>query len=94
MVSAIFGFLASIVSLDKYAAPKCPTFHTRDRSQEHYELSNNTFDVSDILSASKPMDWYGTGIKRPADSGMIDFWNEAIEKYRKQGKPGWKEFEK
>ena len=58
--------------------------------QEHYELSENTFDVSDILSASEPMDWNGTGIKRPADSGMIDFWNDAIEKYRKQGKPDWK----
>jgi len=62
--------------------------------QEHYELSENTFNVSDILSASEPMDWNGTGIKRPADSGMIDFWNNAIEKYRKEGKPDWKKLEK
>ena len=62
--------------------------------KEHYELSENTFDVSDILSASEPMDWNGTGIKRPADDGMIDFWNEAIEKYRKQGKPSWKQLKK
>lgn len=62
--------------------------------QEHYELSNNTFDVSDILSASEPMDWDGSGIKRPADNGMIDFWNEALEKYRKQGKPDWKTLKK
>ncbi len=62
--------------------------------QEHYELSNNTFDVSDILSASEPMDWDGSGIKHPADNGMIDFWNEALEKYRKQGKPDWKKLKK
>jgi len=62
--------------------------------QEHYELSENTFDVSDILSASEPMDWDGSGIKRPADSGMIDFWNEALEKFRKQGKPECKRLEK
>lgn len=62
--------------------------------QEHYELSENTFDVSDILSASEPMDWNRTGIKRPADSGMIDFWNDAIEKYKKQGKPDWKKLRK
>jgi len=62
--------------------------------KEHYELSENTFDVSDILSASEPMDWDGTGIKRPADSGMIDFWNKALEKFRKQGKPEWKQLKK
>lgn len=62
--------------------------------QEHYELSENTFDISDILSASEPMDWNGTGIKRPVDSGMIDFWNDAIEKYRKEGKPDWKKLKK
>ena len=58
--------------------------------EEHYTLSKNTFDVSDILSASQPMDWDKTGIKRPADSSMVDYWNEAIEKYRKNGKPDWK----
>ncbi len=47
--------------------------------QEQYELSNNTFEVSDILSASEPKDWDGSGIKRPADNGMIDFWNEALK---------------
>ena len=62
--------------------------------QEHYELSNNTFDVSDILSASEPMDWNGSGIKRPADSAMIDFWNEALEKFWKQGIPDWKKIKK
>ena len=56
--------------------------------------SNNTFDVSDILSASEPMDWDDSGIKRPADSGMIDFWNEALEKYRKRGIPDWKKLKK
>lgn len=62
--------------------------------QEHYELSNNTFDVSDILSTSEPIDWDGSGIKRPVDRGMIDFWNEAIEKNRKHGKPDWKKMKK
>ena len=51
--------------------------------KSHYDLSNNTFDVSDILSASEPF-W---DEKRPADSGMIDFWNEALENYRKEGRP-------
>ena len=27
--------------------------------KEHYDLSNNTFDVSDILGASQPIDWNG-----------------------------------
>lgn len=62
--------------------------------QAHYELSENTFDVSDILSASEPMDWHGTGVKRPADSGMIDFWNDAIAQYKRQGKPDWKKLTK
>ncbi len=62
--------------------------------QEHYELSENTFDVSDILSASEPMDWDGSGIKRPADSGMIEFWNDALDKYKKEGKPEWKHLRK
>lgn len=50
--------------------------------QEHYVLSEGTFDVSDILSASQPV---GNGA--PADSGMIHFWNDAIEKYRRNGIP-------
>ena len=62
--------------------------------QEHYELSDNTFEVCDILSATEPLDWDESGIKRPADSGMIDFWNEALEKFKKQGKPNWKELKK
>ena len=62
--------------------------------KEHYDLSDGTFDVSDILSACEPMDWYKDGIKRPADNGMIDFWNEALDKYKKEGKPDWKELKK
>ncbi|WP_289001168.1 hypothetical protein, partial [uncultured Roseivirga sp.] len=34
VVSASFGPIASIVSVDKFEAPKCPTFHTRDRYQK------------------------------------------------------------
>jgi hypothetical protein len=63
-------------------------------SSKHYELSNNSFELSDVLSASEPFDWKGDGIKRPADDGMIVFWNEALEKYKKQGKPDWKQFKK
>ncbi len=62
--------------------------------QEHYELSNNSFELSDVLSASEPFDWNGSGIKRPADDGMVVFWNEALEKYRKLGKPDWKQMKK
>ncbi|MET4104688.1 hypothetical protein [Hymenobacter sp. UYP22] len=59
--------------------------------EEHYSLSNNTFDVSDILSASEPgfLDEL-TGRPVPTDSGMISFWNEAVEKYRQQGPPPMK----
>jgi len=31
--------------------------------KEHYELSNNTVDLSDILSASESMDWNESGVK-------------------------------
>lgn len=62
--------------------------------QEHYELSENTFDVSDILSASQPMKWDREGVKRPADPGMIGFWNDALEKYRKEGKPDYGKLER
>ena len=62
--------------------------------KEHYDLSNNTFDVSDILGASQPIDWNGSGIKKPADSGMIDFWNEAIEKFKKKGIPDFQVLKK
>ena len=55
--------------------------------EEHYTLSNNTFDVSDILSASEPAPLAEQGKLVPADSGMISFWNDAVEKYRKLGPP-------
>ncbi|GEM_PF-4816745 len=41
--------------------------------EEHYNLSNNTFDVPTILSACQPIDWDGSGVKRPADSGIINY---------------------
>ena len=62
--------------------------------EKHYELSDGTFDISDILSASEPMVWNGSGIKKPADCGMVGYWNEALEKYRKGGKPDWKRLKK
>lgn len=62
--------------------------------QEHWKLSGGAFELSDILSACEPMDWSGEGIKRPADSAMVEYWNEAITKYREHGKPDWKELKK
>ena len=69
--------------------------------QEHYDLSGGTFDVSDILSASEPMEFdsdghtdgkvLGNRTIRPSDSGMVSFWNEAIEKYKKFGLPPTKD---
>ncbi|TGD79532.1 hypothetical protein [Hymenobacter wooponensis] len=51
--------------------------------QENYELSNGTFDVSDILSASQPMEFAtnghidglasGSRTIAPADNGMVSF---------------------
>ena len=35
VVSASFGFLAKFVSVDRYAAAKCPTFHTRAVSRNN-----------------------------------------------------------
>jgi len=55
--------------------------------EENYRLSNGTFDISDILSVSEPVPVAAAGHLVPADSGMISFWNEAVEKYRKQGPP-------
>jgi len=63
----------------------------------HYELAGGEFDLSDILSASQPFEFDNKGrfdgeVKgnrniRPADSGMIWHWNEAIKKYREEGIP-------
>ncbi len=65
--------------------------------EEHYELSLGQFDVSDILSATQPFEFDDNGNfdgevkgKRriaPADSGMVWHWNEAVKKYREQGRP-------
>ena len=60
--------------------------------EENYQLSNGTFDVSDILSASELVPIAATGQLVPADNGMISFWNEALEKYRQQGLPPRKTF--
>lgn len=69
--------------------------------KEHYDLSGGQFDISDILSASQPMEFdakghfdgkvLGNRTIAPADSGMVSFWNEAIEKYRKFGIPTTKD---
>jgi hypothetical protein len=71
--------------------------------EAHYELSGGTFDVSDILSASQPIELDANGhidgkvlegrVTTPADSGMISFWNDAIERFLKEGKPSTKMLE-
>jgi hypothetical protein len=63
----------------------------------HYELAGGEFDLSDILSASQPFEFDENGhfdgqVKgnrrvAPADSGMVWHWNEAVKKYREQGRP-------
>jgi hypothetical protein len=63
----------------------------------HYELAGGEFDLTDILSASQPFEFDENGhfdgqVKgnrkiKPADSGMVWHWNEAIKKYREQGLP-------
>lgn len=63
----------------------------------HDELSGGQFSVSDILSASQPFefdekghfDGQVTGTRRvsPADSKMISDWNNAVKKFREEGRP-------
>lgn len=65
--------------------------------ESHYELANGDFELSDILSASQPFEFDNDGhfdgqvkgnrIILPADNGMVWHWNEAIKKYREQGRP-------
>lgn len=56
--------------------------------EKHYTLSEGTFDVSDILSASIPFNWMGKyDDLMPADRSMMSYWNEAVEKYHLEGKP-------
>jgi hypothetical protein len=56
--------------------------------ESHYDLSEGSFDVSDILSASAPFNWMGMyNDLMPADRGMISYWNEALEKFKTEGKP-------
>lgn len=56
--------------------------------EKHHDLSEGSFDVSDILSASTPFNWMGMYEDlMPADRSMIAYWNEAVEKYKSAGKP-------
>ena len=57
---------------------------------KHWESSNGTFDVSDILSASEPARRNDPKLIIPADSAMIDYWHEALEKLKNEGVPGFK----
>ncbi len=61
--------------------------------KEHYVVSGGHFDVSDILSASEPMAKIEDSLM-PADSSMIDYWQEAVDKLRKDGPPEFKQFKK
>jgi hypothetical protein len=72
--------------------------------KEHYDLSGGQFDISDILSASEPMEhdpqghidgqMLGNRKTSPADNRMILFWNEAIERFRAEGIPPTKRLKK
>ncbi len=62
--------------------------------KEHYDLSGGTFDISCILSASEPMPRVNGINNIPADSSMIDYWNEAFEKFKDKGIPPFKELKK
>ena len=63
----------------------------------NYELAGGEFDLTDILSATQPFEFDDNGHfdgevkgKRriaPADSGMVWHWNEAVKKFREQGRP-------
>ncbi|WP_167852060.1 hypothetical protein [Hymenobacter elongatus] len=71
--------------------------------EEYYELTGSIFDVSDIISASQPIEFdaeghidsqiLGSRITASADSGMISFWNNAIERCLSEGKPSTKRLE-
>lgn len=59
--------------------------------EAHYELSGGTFGTTEILSASTPYNWKGIyDDLMPADRAMISYWNEALERYRREGKPAEK----
>ncbi len=70
--------------------------------KEHYDMSDGTFDISDILSASEPVEFNSNGHfdtkatgnrpMGPIDHGMISFWNDAIKKYKGDGMPPVKKF--
>ena len=53
MVYASFGFLASLVSVDKFAAPKCPTFHSR--AVVHNAKNNIVNELKTIREYYKPI---------------------------------------
>jgi len=57
---------------------------------EHYELSEGNIDVSDILSFSQPIRRSDPNLVIPADSSMIEYWHEALEKLKESGLPGFK----
>jgi hypothetical protein len=72
--------------------------------EKHYTLSKGQFDLSDILSASQPTGFDEAGhfnltnsenlFIAPADRSMIEYWNEAVDKYKSDGRPGLKKFMK
>lgn len=53
----------------------------------NHDLSDGTFEISDILSVSSPVKVTGMNKFLPADGGMIHLWNEAYEIYIKNGRP-------
>jgi len=63
-----------------------------------YGVSGDSYRLSDVLSASQPFEFndnghidgevHGNRKVAPADSAMIVYWNEAVRKFREQGRPG------
>lgn len=57
--------------------------------KEHYDLTSGEITVGELLSLCEPFE-----DGAPADSSMIEYWNEALNKYRKNKKPHFKHLKK
>ena len=53
VISASFRFIASLVSGGKLSAPKCPTFHTRDRKMKFTKLLLLSFSILSLNCKSQ-----------------------------------------
>ncbi len=53
--------------------------------KEHYDLTSGEITIGELLSLCEPI-----VDGEPADVSMIGYWNEALVKYFKNGKPEFK----